>query len=117
MEIKLLTLQTNKLEMMKEFYTQNLGFPLLNESRNGFQLQVGTSILEFTDENVVGEPYYHFAFNIPVNQFQEAKEWLKGKTTLLLEDGEDEAYFSFWSAYACYFEDPAGNIVELIATI
>lgn len=64
---------------------------------------------------MVGEPYYHFAFNIPANQFQEAKEWLKGKTTLLLEDGEDEADFSFWPAHACYFEDPAGNIVELIA--
>ena len=115
MEIKLLTLQTNHLEMMKEFYTLNLGFSIINESPNGFQIQVGTSILEFTNENVAGEPYYHFAFNIPANQFQEAKEWLKGKTTLLLEDGEDEAYFSFWSAYACYFEDPAGNIVELIA--
>lgn len=115
MEIKLLKLQTNELEIMKDFYKRNLGFSILNESPNGFQIQVGTSILEFTNENVVGEPYYHFAFNIPVNQFQEAKEWLKGKTTLLLEDGEDEAYFSFWSAYACYFEDPAGNIVELIA--
>ena len=115
MEIKLLTLQTNKLETMKEFYTQHLGFSICGESPNGFQIQVGTSILEFTNENVAGEPYYHFAFNIPANQFQEAKEWLKGKTTLLLEDGEDEADFSFWPAHACYFEDPAGNIVELIA--
>ena len=115
MEIKLLTLQTNKLEMMKEFYTQHLGFSICGENQNGFQIQVGTSILEFTNEKVAGEPYYHFAFNIPANQFQEAKEWLKGKTTLLLEDGEDEADFSFWPAHACYFEDPAGNIVELIA--
>lgn len=115
MEIKLLTLQTKKLKMMKEFYTQQLGFSICGENQNGFQIQVGTSILEFTNEKVAGEPYYHFAFNIPANQFQEAKEWLKGKTTLLLEDGEDEADFSFWPAHACYFEDPAGNIVELIA--
>ncbi len=40
---------------------------------------------------------------------------MEGKTALLLEDGEDEADFSFWPAHACYFEDPAGNIVELIA--
>src|SRR5690625_57232 len=115
MEIKLLTLQTNKLEVTKEFYTQQLGFSLCGESPNRFQIQVGKSILEFTNDKVAGEPYYHFAFNIPSNQFQEAKEWLKGKTTLLLEDGEDEADFSFWPAHACYFEDPAGNIVELIA--
>lgn len=115
MEIKLLTLQTNKIEVMKEFYTQQLGFSLCSENSNHFQMQVGKSILEFTNEEVVGDPYYHFAFNIPSNQFQEAKEWLKGRTTLLLEDGEDEADFSFWPAHACYFEDPAGNIVELIA--
>ncbi|HJF33881.1 MAG TPA: hypothetical protein K8V56_19105 [Sporosarcina psychrophila] len=115
MEIKLLTLQTKELEMMKEFYTQYLGFSICRESQNSFQIQIGTSTLEFTNLNVTGEPYYHFAFNIPSNHFQEAKEWLKGKTTLLLEDGEDEANFSFWPAHACYFEDPAGNIVELIA--
>lgn len=115
MEIKLLTLQTTKLEEMKAFYTEHLGFTICGENPNGFQIRVGTSTLEFTNEKVVGEPYYHFAFNIPANQFQEAKEWLKGKTTLLLEDGEDEADFSFWPAHACYFEDPAGNIVELIA--
>lgn len=115
MEIKLLTLQTNELEIMKEFYTQHLGFSICGEGLNAFQIEVGTSILEFTHENVVGEPYYHFAFNIPANQFREAKEWLKEKTTLLLEDGENEADFSFWPAHACYFEDPAGNIVELIA--
>ena len=115
MEIKLLTLQTNKLEVMKEFYAQQLGFSLCGESSNHFQIQVGKSILEFTNERVVGEPYYHFAFNIPSNQFLEAKKWLTERTTLLLEDGEDEADFSFWPAHACYFEDPAGNIVELIA--
>lgn len=115
MEIKLLTLQTTQLKTMKEFYTECLGFALHGESPYGFQIQVGTSILEFTNKNVAEAPYYHFAFNIPSNQFQEAKAWLKGKTTLLIEDGEDEADFSFWPAHACYFEDPSGNIVELIA--
>ncbi len=115
MEIKRLTLQTDELDRLKEFYTQCLGFPLYDESRESFQIKAGTSVLEFTEKDVKGKPYYHFAFNIPSNQFQEAKEWLKGKTELLLEDGEDEADFSFWPAHSCYFEDPAGNIVELVA--
>lgn len=116
MEIKLLKLQTDKLEEMKEFYTKSLGFFLCGKSPNHIQIQVGTSILEFNNENVIGEPpYYHFAFNVPSNQFREAKGWLKEKTTLLLEGGEDEADFSFLPAHACYFEDPSGNIVELIA--
>ena len=99
----------------KSVYREQLGFSICGESPNRFQIQVGTSIIEFTNENVAGEPYYHFAFNIPANQFQAAKEWLKEKTTLLLENGEDEADFSNLPAHACYFEDPAGNIVELIA--
>jgi len=115
MEIQRLTLQTDQLKIMKDFYTQGLGFSLHGESQESFQIKAGTSVLEFTDQHAAGRPFYHFALNIPSNQFQEAKEWLKGKTTLLLEDGEDEADFSFWPAHSCYFEDPAGNIVELIA--
>ncbi len=115
MKIKRLTLQTDKLEILKEFYTQCLGLPLYGEGPECFQLKVGVSILKFTNKAVIGKPYYHYALNIPSNQFQEAKEWLKGKTKLLLEDGEDEADFSLLTAHSCYFEDPAGNIVELIA--
>ncbi|MGE7021634.1 VOC family protein [Solibacillus cecembensis] len=115
MEIKRLTLQTDKLQSMKEFYTNDLGFSLCGESPTSFRIQVGKSVLEFTNSNVVGKPYYHFALNIPSNQFQEAKTWLKRKQPLLLEDGEDEADFPFFPAHSCYFEDPAGNIVELIA--
>lgn len=37
------------------------------------------------------------------------------KTTLLFENGEDEADVPFWPAHSCYFEDPASNIVELVA--
>ena len=115
MEIKKLTLQTDKLNIMKYFYTQVLAFPLYDEHHDRFQIKAGSSIIEFTDKDVAGRPYYHFALNIPSNQFREAKEWLKGKLTLLVEDGKDEADFSFWPAHSCYFEDPAGNIVELVA--
>lgn len=115
MEIQRLTLHTDQLKIMKDFYTRGLGFSLHGESQESFQIKAGTSVLEFTDKHAAGRPFYHYALNIPSNQFQEAKAWLKGKTTLLLEDGEDEADFSFWPAHSCYFEDPAGNIVELVA--
>ncbi|GGA80561.1 VOC family protein [Ornithinibacillus halotolerans] len=114
MEIQLLTLQSNNLSKMRTFYIETLGFPLIAEDDHSFRIGVGSSQLEFTSKNVKRNPYYHFAINIPSNLFQEAKAWLKGKVNLLLEDDDDEAYFSFWQAYACYFEDPSGNIVELI---
>lgn len=115
MEIKSLTLQTDNLQTMKEFYINKLGFLMIDETRDSFQIQTGTSILEFTNKDTVSKPYYHFAFNIPENQFEEAKFWLKNKVQLLTEDGEDEVNFSHLPAQAIYFEDPSGNIVEFIA--
>ncbi|MED3803935.1 VOC family protein [Lysinibacillus xylanilyticus] len=115
MEIKSLTLQTDNLQSMKEFYMNKLGFHLIAENKGSFQIQTGTSILEFTNSDTVGKPFYHFAFNIPANQFEEAKFWLKNKVQLLTEDGEDQVNFSHLPAHAIYFEDPSGNIVEFIA--
>lgn len=115
MEIKRLTLQTRDVDEMCKFYVKILGFPLLSQDEKHFRIKIGLSELTFTSEKVIGHPFYHFAFNIPSNQFRDAKAWLKDKTALLLEDGEDEADFPHLPAHACYFEDPAGNIVELIA--
>ncbi|MFJ5563530.1 VOC family protein [Lysinibacillus xylanilyticus] len=115
MEIKSLTLQTDNLQAMKEFYMNKLGFHLIAENKDSFQIQTGTSILEFTNRDTVGKPFYHFAFNIPANQFEEAKFWLKNKVQLLTEDGEDQINFSHLPAHAIYFEDPSGNILEFIA--
>ena len=117
MDVKHVQLQTNKLQEMKTFYGELLGFTILNLSSNCFQIQVGLSTIEFTNEGVEGKPFYHFAFDIPANQFAEAKEWLKTKTFLLKENGDDEVYFSFSVAKSCYFEDPSGNIVEFIARL
>jgi hypothetical protein len=58
-----------------------------------------------------GAPFYHFAFLVPGDRFEEAQAWA-GERAELLGDPFD---FSFWDAQACYFHDPAGNIVELIA--
>lgn len=76
---------------------------------------MGESELEFRKNNLNSKPFYHFAFNIPSNQFSEAKEWAKKKVVLNVEDGEDEVYFSRSNAHSFYFMDPAGNIVEFIS--
>ncbi|SEA22555.1 Glyoxalase/Bleomycin resistance protein/Dioxygenase superfamily protein [Thalassobacillus cyri] len=115
MNIRKVVLETTELKEMKDFYVSRLGFLVLQENATSFRIAVGTSELEFTSENVEGDPYYHFAFNIPSNKFTEAKAWAKEKVRLNVEDGEDDVYFSHMDAYAFYFYDPAGNIVEFIA--
>ncbi|MFC4023030.1 VOC family protein [Oceanobacillus longus] len=115
MEIKSLTLQTNNIKKMREFYVDTFGFPVLMEDDHSFRIGIGSSELEFTSENVKGHPYYHFAFNIFANKFDEAKSWVKERVQLNVRDGEDEVYFSHFQAHAFYFYDPAGNIVEFIS--
>ena len=115
MEIKTVVLFTKELVKMKKFYIDVLGFSLLNEDENSFRIAIGTSELEFSSKEVEGNPYYHFAFNIPANKFFEAKLWTKERVSLLVEEGEDEADFVNLPAHALYFYDPAGNIVEFIS--
>ncbi|MGE7622214.1 hypothetical protein ACQKMD_03840 [Viridibacillus sp. NPDC096237] len=93
-----------------------MGFELLNESTNCFEIAVGTSVLEFKEYEAEGTPFYHFAFNVPGNLFIEAKKWIMQLVFLNNdEEGNDEVHFESAKAYSCYFEDPSGNIVELIS--
>jgi hypothetical protein len=54
---------------------------------------------------------------VPGNRFSAAYEWLSERVPVLPRpDGTGTVFdFDFWSAEACYFLDPASNIVELIA--
>lgn len=115
MEIKSVILQTKDLVEMKRFYIDTLGFSLIKDDKDSFRITIGTSELEFTSKEVEGNPFYHFAFNIPANKFNEAKAWTKRRVRLTVEDGKDEANFKHLSARALYFYDPAGNIVEFIS--
>jgi len=117
MDIIKTKLKTNKIQELKQFYSDTLGFIIQQNTPHSFLIKLGVSEIEFNDDDVVGEPYYHFAFDIPGNLFSEAKNFVKSKTTLLTEDGEDEVDFPFSVAKSFYFEDPSGNIVEFIARL
>lgn len=117
MDIINTTLKTHKLKEMKQFYEQILGFAIENETPNSFLITLGKSSIVFNDKDVVGEPYYHFACDIPSNQFLEAKKWVMDKTNLLTENGADEIDFTYSVAKSFYFEDPSGNIIEFMARL
>ncbi|MFJ8064391.1 hypothetical protein ACIQYS_07145 [Psychrobacillus sp. NPDC096426] len=106
-------LYTDKLKQLKGFYGNVLGLTILESGNEYFKLSIGTSTLTFQQSTKT--TLYHFAINIPGNQFTLAKHWAKDRVTLNREDAVDEIYYSRFDADAFYFEDPAGNIVELIA--
>jgi catechol 2,3-dioxygenase-like lactoylglutathione lyase family enzyme len=126
MHILSLDLLTNRLEETKQFYINQLGFPLKVQSTDAFTFKVGYTELTFQQAQTGDEPKYHFAMNIPAKQWSEAKDWLEEKgCTLLPTPSVEEAniqsvehdvvFFDAIQAYSLYFHDPAGNLVEFIA--
>jgi hypothetical protein len=97
---------------LEGFYVDRLGFEAVGDQS---AVMVGETLLAF--ESGDGEPFYHFALLVPGNRFDQALEWIAARTELLPDPETGEAVFEFdnWDSLACYFHDPAGNIVELIA--
>ena len=95
---------------LQDFYEERLS---LEPQEAGWK--VGETELVFVPGP--GEPFYHFALLVPGNRFGAAFEWIGERVELLRDPASGEVVFDFdnWDALACYFHDPAGNIVELIA--
>src|SRR5262245_28285171 len=116
MKINTLNLQTSYLKTLQEFYSSVLELHVEQRGEDKIKIKIGDNELIFT-ETTTGEPFYHFAINIPANKIEEAKAWLSNKVKLLwMEDYKNDiADFVNWHAKSVYFYDPAGNILELIA--
>lgn len=115
MDILELKLNTHCLPALHTFYGERLGFPVLEADQQVLVLRAGATRLSFAQAIATVPMHYHFAFNIPSNQFAEAKRWLAERVELVKINDRDEIHWSAWNAHAVYFLDPAGNIVELIA--
>lgn len=114
MQIKELTIYVGNYNETRKFYEEVMGLNVYKESKQQITFQVGTSLLTIQEE-IEQASFYHFAINIPPNLLQSAKVWLSNRVKLAMEEGEDEVDFKEAKAKAIYFEDPSGNIVELIA--
>jgi catechol 2,3-dioxygenase-like lactoylglutathione lyase family enzyme len=110
-----LAVAAGRLDEVERFYRDVLGISGERDAA-GLRLVIGSAHLTFTATGE-DEPFYHFAFLVPGNRFEAAREWLAAGSPLLEhpETGETTFDFDFWDASACYAHDPAGNIVELIA--
>src|ERR1044071_4210073 len=59
---------------------------------------------------------YHFAFNIPENQYHTAKNWISSRIPLLKDKtGKEDFASESWNSDSIYFLDASGNILEFIA--
>ena len=99
------------LSALAAFYVGRLGLNAVEETG----MRLGETEVVFVAGS--GEPFYHFAVLVPGDRFQAALDWIGERVELLPDPETGEMVFDFdnWDALACYFHDPAGNIVELIA--
>ena len=115
MNIRYLELLTADLYSQRDFYAHILELPAKLTSSD-LEIRAGTTELVFTQAPPDFEGAYHFAFNIPENQFRTAKEWISGRVPLLRdENGKDEFKSESWNSDSVYFKDAAGNVLEFIA--
>jgi hypothetical protein len=124
MIIEQVLFHTVKLEELHHFYGVRLGMRVseINPVEEAFTVKAGSTKMIFKQWNSATEtekkgiePFYHFAWMIPRNQFQQAKQWAASRVTLSTDGERDQTYSTNWDSHSLYFEDPAGNIVELIA--
>jgi hypothetical protein len=116
MQIQELVIETARHGELQEFYSKVLEMPVSKLKEGKYVVKAGESNL-ILRKAVAGEPLYHFAFLIPSNKIEEARDWLRKKVELLWmgEYNSEIADFASWNAKSVYFFDPAGNVVELIS--
>ncbi len=115
MHIDELRLHARDLDAQRVFFGDIVGLPILESTPERLTIQAGRTILIF-EYQPDWAGIYHYALNIPENQFTEAAAWLDGRVQFLSDgDGKQHFFFSNWNADALYFPDGDGNIAEFIA--
>lgn len=117
MEIDHLQLKTAHLSDLKSFYTDIFACPVTTVTSGEVTVEIGTTTITFSEVNDGSDPFYHFAINIPQNQFDDAVTWLADRAELLADPktGDRDFHSENWNSHQIYCLDPADNIVELIA--
>ena len=115
MNITRLELLASNLSLQREFY-ENILELSTRRSSAGLEVKTGKTDLLFVQAPADFDGAYHFAFNIPENQFHAAKSWISERIPLLHEEsGKDEFHSESWNSESVYFKDAAGNVLEFIA--
>ncbi|HEX5808601.1 MAG TPA: hypothetical protein VFY25_08035 [Anaerolineales bacterium] len=115
MNITRLELLTADLQAQRDFYADVLELPV-HLTSSSLEVQVGATDLVFKQAWSDFDGAYHFAFNIPENQYDAAKHWIASRIPVLKDKNGNEDFESkSWESISLYFLDAAGNVLEFIA--
>lgn len=114
MNIQKLELFSADLQAQRDYYAKILELPT-EWSSSGLLVKAGETELVLTQAPSGFKGAYHFAFNIPSNQFEPARQWISARQPLLQDAGGKEVFHSgTWDSDSVYFLDAAGNVLEFI---
>lgn len=114
MHIQKLELSAADLQAQNDFYSTILELPT-DLASDGLHVQAGTSEILFQQVPEFNGAY-HFAFNIPENQYDSAKTWISSRIRLLRDNsGKEDFHSDNWNSDSIYFLDATGNVLEFIA--
>jgi len=115
MNIEKVELLTVDLGAQSDFYSKILEIPV-KFTASGLLVEAGLTEILFTQAPADFDGAYHFAFDIPENQYHAAKKWISGRIPLLRDkNGKEDFESTNWNSDSMYFSDSAGNILEFIA--
>ena len=115
MKISYLELSSKDLPAQRDYYANILELPVKLDAAT-LEVQVGQTTLVFTQAPSEFVGAYHFAFNIPENQYQAAKHWITSRIPVLQDKtGQEDFESQTWGSTSLYFLDAAGNVLEFIA--
>lgn len=104
-----------RLAAQRQFYADLLGLPV-EASETGLEVTLGWSVLRFTPTPRPSGHREHLAFSLPMARFVAARDWLASLLPLRRDaSGVSDFPSASWGSRAVYFDDPDGNILELIA--
>jgi len=115
MNIHTLELLAADLQAQQNYYSSILELPT-ELTPSGLLVRAGATELIFKQAPAGFEGAYHFAFNIPENQYQAGKKWVTDRIPLLKDKtGKEDFESQNWNSISLYFPDAAGNVLEFIA--
>ena len=115
--MKILELEVSSVDLpaQRDFYADILELPVRLDSAV-LEVKAGRTVLRFTQAPSELMGAYHFAFNIPENQYRAAKQWITSRIPILRDKaGQEDFESTSWNSTSLYFLDAAGNVLEFIA--
>lgn len=118
--IKETCLYLHDLEQAKKFYNEILELPLISylPGKHIFFKAGNSVLLCFNPEDSktktsppahYGGGKQHFAFEVAGQEYEKAKEWIRGKGIAITDTVQWKS-----GAESFYFEDPEGNVLEIL---